>query len=221
MAGVALSSLRVTSDFDAAGYVRGAAQKVAADQQMIAADKARNASLAQVDAAMARVVPGMASVSKSLLDGYGAGAQFEAVVRRIGNAVDRGMGLDRANMLLDAAYKKFGLTADAAVLAQRGFVSITGAVSDLNREYAIHNEVAARAAAAINGVAAAQRAQAGINERFGIGGETKSAQESADAFPGPVRRVRGGRAGEGARSRSGVFSRPGPRIDRWRQQVRS
>ena len=38
---VALSSLRVTGDFDASGYARGAAQKVAADQAMIASDKAR------------------------------------------------------------------------------------------------------------------------------------------------------------------------------------
>lgn len=179
MAGVALSSLRVTSDFDASGYVRGAAQKVAADQQMIAGDKARNASLAQVDAALAKIPGGMVSVSKSLLDGYGAGAQFEAIVRRIGNAVDRGMGLDRANVLLDAAYRKFGLTADAAILAERGFVSITGAVSNLNSHYEQLSLSAASAAAAV----ARASTQAGINQSFGIGvAPGKSAQESADAF---------------------------------------
>jgi hypothetical protein len=42
---VALSSLRVTGDFDATGYTRGTAQKVAADQRMIAADMARNKRL--------------------------------------------------------------------------------------------------------------------------------------------------------------------------------
>lgn len=179
MAGVALSSLRVTSDFDASGYVRGAAQKVAADQQMIAADKARNASLAQADAAMAKIPGGMASVSKSLLDGYGAGAQFEAIVRRIGNAVDRGMGLERANTLLDAAYRKFGLTADAAVLAERGFVSIAGAVRVLNTEYEQLSMAAASAAAAVERAST----QAGINQAYGIDvAPSKSAQESADAF---------------------------------------
>lgn len=176
---IALSSLRVTSDLDASGYVRGAAQKVSADQQMIAADKARNASLAQADAAMARAVPGMAAVSRSLLDGYGAGAQFEAIVRRIGNAVDRGMGLERANTLLDAAYRKFGLTADAAVLARNGFVSVAESVAILNGRYE------QLALAAQSAAAASERAstQTGINQSFGIGVDpAKSARESADAM---------------------------------------
>ncbi|MEH2667955.1 hypothetical protein DXU07_00495 [Bradyrhizobium elkanii] len=179
---MALSSLRVTSDFDASGYVRGAQQKVDADNKMIASDKARNAALAQSDAALAKIPGGMASVSKSLLDGYGAGAQFEAIIRRIGNAADRGMGLDRVNLLLDAAYQKFGLTADAASLAEKGFVSIAGAVTRLNEEYSVHAEVATRAAAAIEQLTVAQRSQAAINAQFNIGGDTKSAQESADAF---------------------------------------
>ncbi|WP_173642715.1 phage tail length tape measure family protein [Bradyrhizobium sp. 41S5] len=183
MARVALSSLRVTSDFDASGYVRGAAQKVDADNKMIASDKARNAALAQSDAALAKIPGGMTSVSKALLDGYGAGAQFEAIIRRIGNAADRGMGLDRVNLLLDAAYQKFGLTADAASLAEKGFVSISGAVTQLNEQYSVHAEVATRAAAAIEQLAAAQKSQAAINSTLGIGGDTtKSAQESADAF---------------------------------------
>lgn len=175
----ALSSLRVTSDFDASGYVRGAAQKVAADQTMIAADKARNASLAQSDAALAKIPGGMAAVSRSLLDGYGAGSQFEAIIRRIGAATDRGMGLDRTNLLLDAAYRKFGLTADAAVLAERGFVSISTVVADLNARYEQLSLSAASAAAAV----ARASTQSGINASFGIGAPPeKSAQDSADAF---------------------------------------
>ncbi|MBR1070009.1 phage tail length tape measure family protein [Bradyrhizobium liaoningense] len=183
MPGVALSSLRVTSDFDATAYTRGAQQKVDADARMIASDKALNAALAQSDAALAKIPGGMASVSKSLLDGYGAGQQFEALIRRINNAADRGMGLDRVNLLLDAAYRKFGLTADAANLAATGYVSITAAVKELNEQYEIQNEVAARAAAAMAQVSTAAAAQASINARLGVGGGSgKSAQESADAF---------------------------------------
>jgi phage-related minor tail protein len=179
---VALQSLRVTADIDVTAYARSAQQKVDADNRMIASDKARFASLAQADAAMAKIPGGMAAVNKALLDGYGAGQQFEAIIRRIGNSVDRGMGLDRAAVLLDAAYRKFGLTADAAVLAEKGFVSIAGAVRALNNEYSIHNEVAARAAAAAARVATAQQSQASYNSRYGIGGDAKSAKESADAF---------------------------------------
>jgi hypothetical protein len=173
---VALSSLRVTGEFDAAGYVRGAAQKVAADQQMIAADKARNASLAQVDAAMAKVVPGVSKLSASLLDGYSAGSKFDLTIRQIGNAVDRGMGLDRAAVLLDAAYKKFGLTADAAALVEKGFVSITPAVDAANRRYEAHSIVVSRATAETEALAAAQSSQASINARLGIGANDNSAR---------------------------------------------
>jgi len=102
--GVALSSLRGTSDFAATAYARGAQQKVDADNRMIASDKALNAALAQSDAALAKIPGGMASVSKSLLEGYGAGQQFEQLIRRINNATHRGMGLDRVNVLLDATY---------------------------------------------------------------------------------------------------------------------
>lgn len=175
----ALSSLRVTSDFDASGYVRGSAQKVAADAQMIASDKARNAALALADAAMAKTIPGMASVSKALLDGYSAGNQFASVITRIGNATDKGMGLDRTNLLLDAAYQKFGLTADAAMLAEKGFVSIAGAVGELNARYEQLSLASASAAAAV----ARSSTQAGINQAYGIDvAPAKSAQESADAF---------------------------------------
>lgn len=179
---VALKSLRVSADMDTSGYVRAAQAKVDADNQMIASDKARNAALAQADAALAKAIPGVGGLSKTLLEGYGSGAQFEAIIKRIGAAVERGMGLDRMNLLLQGAYEKFGLTADAALVAQRNLVPLTAAVEDLNRQYSIHAEVATRAAAATAQASAAARAQSSINAQFGIGGETKSAQESADAF---------------------------------------
>ncbi len=169
MAGVALSSLRVGADFDSTAYVRGAQAKIAADNQMIASDKARNAALAQSDAALARIPGGMASVSRSLLDGYGAGTQFEAIVRRIGNAVDRGMGLDRATLLLEAANQKFGMTADAAALAERGFVAIVPAIQAANDAYAAHIDLLGRSAAAEAAAQKAQTFQAGINTVTGVG----------------------------------------------------
>lgn len=178
--GVALSSLRLSADLDVSGYVRSASQKTDADARMIASDKARNAALAQADAVMAKIPGGMASVSKSLLDGYGAGAQFEAKIRSIGNLVDRGMGLDRATILLDAAYQKFGLTADSAALAAKGFVSIGPAVDAMNAKLAIAAEVAERAQIQLAAVAKAQSAQSIINSQFGIGANDNSASRAAD-----------------------------------------
>ena len=166
--GVALSSLRVSAEFDASGYSRGAAEKVAADNSMIESDRRANAARAQADAAMAKSIPGMAAVSKSLLQGYGAGQQFEMQIRKIGNAVDQGMGLDRANLLLDGAYRKFGLTANAVALAEKGFVSIAPAVDVANRRFEAHNEVLARTAAQTQALTAAQRAQTLVNQVTGV-----------------------------------------------------
>ncbi|WOH78261.1 phage tail length tape measure family protein [Bradyrhizobium sp. BEA-2-5] len=176
MAAVALSSLRVSMDGDAGGYVRAAQQKVDADNKMIASDRARNVALAQADATLAKAIPGMAALSRSLLDGYGAGAAFEAQIRKIGNAVDRGMGLDRAEVLLDGVYRKFGLTADAAALAEKGFVSIAPAVDALNGRMAAAAENAQRLQANIR----AQNFQQSINTSFGIGANDNSASRAAD-----------------------------------------
>ncbi|WP_024577958.1 MULTISPECIES: phage tail length tape measure family protein [unclassified Afipia] len=177
---VALSSLRVSSDFDAAGYVRGASQKVSADQQMIAADKARNAALAQADAALVKAIPGMQAVSKALLEGYGSGQKFEATIQKIGNAVDRGMGLDRAEALLTGAYQKFGMTADAAKLAERGFVSIASTVEGLNSRLAAQAGFVADVERATRQLVQAQQVQARINASFGIGANDNSAARAAD-----------------------------------------
>jgi hypothetical protein len=177
---VALSSLRVSSEFDATAYVRGAAQKVDADARMIAADRARNAALAQADAALVKAIPGMQAVSKALLEGYGAGQQFEAAVRKIGNAVDRGMGLDRAAVLLDAAYRKFGMTADAAKLAEHGFVAIAPSVETLNSRLAAHAGFVNDVERATRQLAQAQQVQSRINASFGIGAPDNSAARAAD-----------------------------------------
>lgn len=172
MPGVALSSLRVAVDGDSGGYVRAANAKVDADTKMIAGDRARAASLAQADAAMGKAIPGVASLSRSLLDGYGAGANFEAQIRKIGSAVDRGLGLDRAEVLLEATYRKFGLVADAAALAERGFVSIAPAVDAMNARMAAAAENAQR----LQGQLRAQSFQDNLNASFSIGPETSAAR---------------------------------------------
>jgi hypothetical protein len=177
---VALQSLRVTLDGDSSGYVRATAAKIAADDASIASDKARNAAIAQADVAMARAIPGYSSLSKSLLQGYSAGQQFEQQIRKIGNAVDHGLGLDRAAQLIDAAYQKFGLVADATTLARQGFVSIAPAVEAATRRIDAHAEALARATAQSQALAAAERAQAQINQVTGVTGVTATGDRSAD-----------------------------------------
>lgn len=165
---VQLASLRVTADMDSSSYARGMAQKVAADKAGADSAKAVGAALAALDAATEKSVAGVAKLTSRLVEGYAPATQFEKTIRGIGSAVDRGMGLERANLLLDATYRKFGLTANGATLAKQGFVSIAPAVDALNKKLEIQEEIANRAAAALARHNQAVGTQKEYRERFGI-----------------------------------------------------
>lgn len=190
-----LSSLRVTAEMNVDQYVRAASQKAAADDSMVGSAKAVGQSLAAVDAAATKTAPGLVSLSRSWITGYGEAAKFEAAVRRVGQAVDRGMDLGRAGAALDNIYRKFGQTADAATLAKQGFTALAPVVTALNDRYETTAAIADRAAAATKRLADAQRSQQQINASLGVREITGgSAQSSADAFLAGV----GGLAGVAA-----------------------
>lgn len=165
---IQLSSLRVAADFDPAKYTRGMDQKVAADKAGAQSSKSVGAALAQTDAAMEKTANGSVRLSRALIDGYNNAAKFETTLRAIGRGVDRGMDLDRAAVLLDAAYKKYGLVADAMTLVQQGHVSLAPLVSTLNQRLEVQALVAERAANAQNKLAVAQSAQLAYNRRLGV-----------------------------------------------------
>lgn len=191
---VRLESLRITAEMDVSQYVRAAQQKNAADAAMVQSVKAVGQALAATDAATAKLVPGMTSLSRLYITGYGDAAKFESAVRSVGKALDKGMDPARAAIQLDALYKKFGQTADAAQLASAGFVKLAPIVNTLNSEYATNakqaklvadaqSEIARRTDAAAASMARMGSVQATINARLGVGaGNAGSAQGSADAF---------------------------------------
>jgi len=168
---------------DVAQYVRAANQKAGADEAMVASAKAVGQSLAEIDAAAKKATPGVSSLSRSYIEGYSQAAKFESAIRSVGNALDRGMDPARAAAALDGVYRKFGQTADAARLAQQGYVSLAPVVQALNSHMAATAEIADRAAAATSRLAQAQATQSRINASFGIGAApSASARASASAF---------------------------------------
>lgn len=173
-----LVSLKI--DADASGYARGAAQKVAADQSMIASSDAVGRAFAQADARLEKAIPGVARLSTRFLEGYQSAARFEAAVRQVGAAVDRGMGLDRARTLLDAIYQSFGATADAAQLVRSGFSSIVPVIDSLNSKMAAQEAIAARAAAATAMAVRQSGAQSTINTRLGVRDDFNTEARAAD-----------------------------------------
>jgi hypothetical protein len=182
MAETRLSSLRVTADMDSSGYTRGMAAVVAANQQGGQSATSTGAALAGIDAAAGKAVPGLQRLSRALIDGYGSAEKFQAQVRGIGNALDRGMDPARAGALLDALYRKFGQIADATALAKQGYVSLVPFVESLNNHYSIQTELADRATAAAQRLTQAQRTQMELRQRFGMDSTAGSAEESASVF---------------------------------------
>lgn len=177
---VQLSSLRVTADMDVSSYTRGMAQKVAADKDGAASAKAVGAALGQMDAAAKATGDVTAKLSKQLIEGYSSAAKFEKTVRDVGRAVDTGLSLDRATVMLENVYRRFGLTADAAALAQQGVVSIVPAVEMLNTKLAVQSDLADRAAAATRRLAEAQSAQQRVNAALGIRDTFATTDRGAD-----------------------------------------
>ncbi len=54
-------------------------------------------------------------------------------MRNLSNAMDRGLGADRAALILQGIEGKFGRAADAAQLAQRGMHGLASVAANLNR----------------------------------------------------------------------------------------
>lgn len=134
---VKLSSLRIASEFDASGYQRGMAAKVAADQQGIASSERLGAVLASEDAAAGKTSRAVEAMSRAWITGYGHQAKFEAGLRQINRALETGaVNTTRAGALVEGLQRKFGQTADAVQVGQRGFTMLAPVVHDVNERLA-------------------------------------------------------------------------------------
>jgi len=133
-----LRSLRVTADYDASSYARGASQKAAADKAMVDSSRLLASALAQADAALNRSNPaekyasGLARQSRMFQEGYKEAERFQREIRNLNNLMDQGLPLDRAVTQLQNLYRHFDMFADKADLARQGFVSIGNAIDQVN-----------------------------------------------------------------------------------------
>lgn len=141
-----LRSLRVTADMDSGPYARGAKQVTAADQAMIAAKQALATAWAAGDAAQQKAEKAVERLSRKWVEGYKQAEVFEKTVRQIGHAVDRGMGLDRASVMVTNLSTSLGRMANSQDLARQGFVALVPVIDQVNA--AIRQNIAAQDAAA-------------------------------------------------------------------------
>jgi phage-related minor tail protein len=103
-----LRSLRVSAELDAASYVAGSKQKIAADEAMVASSRAFGASLADVDSSLDRLPAGMARLSRMWVDGYSQAEKFQKGLYQIDKSLGEGMDSARAVVMLTALEKSMG-----------------------------------------------------------------------------------------------------------------
>src|SRR5215218_8420698 len=180
-----LSSLRVSADFDATGYQRGADQKVAADKAMAASSRDAGSALARQDAASDNSGGVLGRLSRQFIDGYGNAAKFEAAVKSLQRGVEAGaIPMDRAGIILQGLHSKFGLLADAQRAAASGNAEFAAVIERTNLHLRsmspIMDDVSTRAARLQEQFAAMTLAQAGLNSRLGVRDDFNTAARAAD-----------------------------------------
>lgn len=135
---VQLSSLRVVAGLDAGNYVSNMNQKVAADRAGSESSRAVGAAVTQTEQKISAAGNSIERLSRQYIDGYASSSRFNAAISSLGKGVERGaVPMEHADQILEGIYKKFGLTADATELAEKGYVSLARSVDNLNGKLAM------------------------------------------------------------------------------------
>jgi hypothetical protein len=156
-----LSELRVSSSFEAGSYKAGMDQKIAADRAGAASSNQLGAAVATNYQKISQAGNVLEKLSRQYVTGYAQTAKFESAINSLGRGVETGVvPIERTGVILDGIYAKFGRTADAAVVAGRGYAGLAREVETLNAKLAAagagdqFSKWAAEAAAASGRIAA-------------------------------------------------------------------
>jgi len=130
---VQLSSLRVTADMDASGYIAGMNQKVAADKAGAASSREVGAAVQQTDTKISAAGNALERLQRQTIEGYSASQRFEAGLRTLQRAFDTGnVSTERAQQILVGLHQRYGLIANAEQLAANGQTQLAQAVTVAN-----------------------------------------------------------------------------------------
>lgn len=147
---VRLSSLRVGAEFDATKYVAGANQKVAADKAMAASSAQVGAAVKATDAKISTAGDVLSRLSRQYVSGFRESEMFHRGINALGRGIETGsIPMERAEAILVGMYTKYGLTANAAELMERGQVSLAQTVSAVNARMEMQEAAANGATAAM------------------------------------------------------------------------
>ena len=130
---VALSSLRVGAEVDASKYTAGMSAKVAADKEGAASSVAVGEALTATNIKISQSGDLLTRLRRQYVDGAANAQRFETAITTLGRGIERGaVPLSEVSSILEGIYKKYQLTADAALLMERGQVDLAQAVEAAN-----------------------------------------------------------------------------------------
>ncbi|MBB4574386.1 phage tail length tape measure family protein [Rhizobium lentis] len=136
MANVEIRTLRVSAEMDASKYTAGAQQKAAADDQMKRSGKGLGDSFTENDQKISAATNVLAKLSRQYVDGYATTQRFNQAVNQLTRGVELGkIEMTQASAILDGIYRKYGMMADAARIAERGQIELSKAVQQANARF--------------------------------------------------------------------------------------
>lgn len=160
---VELRQLRITADMDSSAYVRGMQDKVAADRAASASGRDVAVTTAAVaktfteggavqDQARVKIsssVTVLERLSRQYVDGYGTAQRFNSEVIRLAKATDtQAVSVTHLEEVYRGIQRRYGLVADGAELAARGYNELSQAITNVNAKLGAHTVAAEKAAAA-------------------------------------------------------------------------
>lgn len=136
MANVEIRTLRVSAEMDASKYAAGAQQKAAADDRMKQSGKGLGDSFTENDQKISAATNVLAKLSRQYVDGYATTQRFNQAVNQLTRGVELGkIEMTQASAILDGIYRKYGMMADAAKIAERGQLELSKAVQEANTRF--------------------------------------------------------------------------------------
>ncbi|ANM12042.1 phage tail length tape measure family protein [Rhizobium sp. N324] len=136
MANVEIRTLRVSAEMDASKYTAGAQQKAAADDRMKQSGKGLGDSFTENDQKISAATNVLAKLSRQYVDGYATTQRFNQAVNQLTRGVELGkIEMTQASAILDGIYRKYGMMADAAKVAERGQLELSKAVQEANTRF--------------------------------------------------------------------------------------
>lgn len=149
---VALKTLRVNAEMNAGNFAAGAKALESSSKTAGSAVASLGDTITKTDRATAGGA--FAALERRFVPGVAAAQNFDKAVRTLGRAIDTGnASVQQAEAVLTGLHAKYGMTANAAELMQKGQVDLANTVTAVNARIAANTAASNRLVTANDNIA--------------------------------------------------------------------